>query len=126
MANKETLQQNLSVSIDPNPERNITIRYEDLRPQNPIVRGKNFIEMLEEPVEVLEMFFKERQKFPEPFHSIFFGPEGLENSFEDARLASQVAEDAGKPFDLNSVRLVRYTRKEAEERKILGGYSVIG
>lgn len=113
------------ISVDPILERNVTIYYQDLRPQAIRYLGNTIFEMLQAEVDCFELSSENQNKDPGTYHGIFFNDNELDTIFDHARLAVKVSRDDGHPLDPMSGRLVRYTHDEAVRLGIIGGFDVI-
>ena len=112
-------------SEDSDQKRNITIYYQDLRPQTPRHMSSTVMGMLFDDIDCFEMSFEDQNKDPKPYHAIFFDNNELIKIFDYARLAVKVSRMDNRPLDPNSGRLVRYNHDEAVRLGIIGGISVI-
>ena len=125
MTKQETDGSTLIISLDPNHERNITINYQDLRPQTPRHLSNTVLGMLFDEVDCFELSFEDQNKNPRPYHAIFFDDNELDTIFYHARFAVEASRNDNQPLDPRSGRLVRYTHDEAVHLGIVGGIDVI-
>jgi len=125
MSKQETDGSTIIISLDRNHKRNITINYQDLRPQTPRPLGNTALEILYEDVDCFELSFEDQNKDPRPFHAIFFNDNELDTIFDHARIAIVVSRMDNRPLDPKSGQLVRYSRDEAVQLGIVGGIEVI-
>jgi hypothetical protein len=113
------------ISVDPILDRNVTIYYQDLRPQTSRYLGNTVFEMLLAEVDCFEMSYEDQNKDHGTYHEIFFNDNELDAIFDHARLAAKVSRSDGHALDPRSGRLVRYSHDEAVRLGIVGGISVI-
>jgi hypothetical protein len=125
MSKQETDGSTILISLDPDHKRNITINYQDLRPQTPGQRSKTVWGMLHDEVDCFELSFEDQNKDPKPYHEIFFDDDELDTIFDHARLAVEVSRDDNHPIDPRSGRLVRYSHDEAVRLGIVPGIAVV-